>query len=460
MKSLFLRLLLLVSVNLAILIVLLEIGGNLFMLWRLGGSYTPGMEPGSKALRKQTRSCGRGPRRPTPILRLRLQAQCRYGEKITPRDVQQSWIPAERRLCPPKPRVLHLSISALRSQRGHRWSVRRFRCRGARGENPGGANPHQSTQRDPPFCQQADPDSVIRTRRPQAAAAIDDPDLLSVPGSAAGLIINVDGYNEITTAPGNVDAGTDANFPGLYMWRRLVDYLERQANQAHNPAGLLANYHLVMSQHWARHARDCRTATCYHLVRLIQYWHHNNSIDVASSAQASPAAPFFFQVDPPEATTRSVTISLPTVGKRLRGHAANIAQSEHALPPCFAAQSMVSPDDTVHAAPRYRVHSARQPDSSRRLCCVRSQGRETKPARREFPRRQRRPRQRAGQHLFQRVWSLHPQRLRHALAGDCEGSSPHPSSVSPDYTRRTRARGCRRVEAIILAYASGPRMSS
>src|SRR6185436_6541397 len=100
-------------------------------------------------------------------------------------------------------------------------------------------------------------------------------------GQPLDVIINVDGFNEISTAPGIVDAGTDANFPGLYMSRRLVDYLERQANQAHNPAGLLANYHLVMSQHWVHHARDCRTATCYHLVRLIQYWHHNNSIDVA-----------------------------------------------------------------------------------------------------------------------------------------------------------------------------------
>jgi hypothetical protein len=123
-------------------------------------------------------------------------------------------------------------------------------------------------------------------------------------GQPLDVIINVDGFNEISTAPGNVDAGTDANFPGLYMWRRLVDYLERQANQAHNPAGLLANYHLVMSQHWAHHARNCRTAACYHLVRLVQYWHQNNSVDVASSAQTSPAAPFFFQVDPPEATTR------------------------------------------------------------------------------------------------------------------------------------------------------------
>ena len=124
-------------------------------------------------------------------------------------------------------------------------------------------------------------------------------------GQPLDMIINVDGYNEIATAPGNVDAGTDSNFPGLYMWRRLVDYLDRQANQAHNPEGVLANYHLIMTQRWARHAGSCRTATCYSLARLVQFWHQNNSIDVASTTQASPAAPSFFQVDPPAATTQN-----------------------------------------------------------------------------------------------------------------------------------------------------------
>ena len=122
-------------------------------------------------------------------------------------------------------------------------------------------------------------------------------------GQPFDVLINIDGFNEMSTAPGNIVSGVEANYPGQYMWRRLVDFLERQAAQARNPEGVLANYHLIMSQRWALRATNCRTATCYSLARLVRSWHQSNAGGTATSAP-SAGPPFFFKIDPAPARTQ------------------------------------------------------------------------------------------------------------------------------------------------------------
>jgi hypothetical protein len=117
-------------------------------------------------------------------------------------------------------------------------------------------------------------------------------------GQVFDVIINVDGFNEIITSTGNLDAGTEANFPAHPMWRPLVDFLDRQASQAHSPEGVLANYHMLMSPRWERHVADCRSGVCYSIARLIEFWHRYNAMGENSEGRE----PFFFQVDPTPST--------------------------------------------------------------------------------------------------------------------------------------------------------------
>jgi len=120
------------------------------------------------------------------------------------------------------------------------------------------------------------------------------------------LIINADGINELNSGVGLLLAGVDVGFPDYSLWQELTGFIERQTRQAHEPAALLANYHLLMRQHWSRRLPRCRTATCYSLTRLVQYWHATNAGDNLAPAPVGAATPshFFFQINPTEAGTR------------------------------------------------------------------------------------------------------------------------------------------------------------
>ena len=120
-------------------------------------------------------------------------------------------------------------------------------------------------------------------------------------GQPFDLIINADGINELYSGVGLLLSGIDIGFPDFSLWQALTSFVDRQAQDAHNPEGVLANYHVLMRQRWALRVAQCRTATCYSLARLVQYWHESNARnDVAQDA----ASLFFFQINQTTAATR------------------------------------------------------------------------------------------------------------------------------------------------------------
>ena len=98
-------------------------------------------------------------------------------------------------------------------------------------------------------------------------------------GQPFDLIINVDGINELNSGVGLLLSGIEVGYPDYSMWRTLASFLDRQAQHAHNPEDLLVNYHVLMRQRWALRVPQCRTATCYSLTKLVQYWHESNVRD-------------------------------------------------------------------------------------------------------------------------------------------------------------------------------------
>ena len=57
-----------------------------------------------------------------------------------------------------------------------------------------------------------------------------------------------------------------------------------------------------MRQRWALRVSQCRTATCYSLARLVQYWHESSARN--DVAQDGGASLFFFQINLTTAATR------------------------------------------------------------------------------------------------------------------------------------------------------------
>ena len=70
-----------------------------------------------------------------------------------------------------------------------------------------------------------------------------------------------------------LNSGIDVGYPDATMWMALVRFLDGQAQHAHSPEDLLASYHSIMRQRWARRAAKCRFATCYSLAKLLQHWY-------------------------------------------------------------------------------------------------------------------------------------------------------------------------------------------
>ena len=120
-------------------------------------------------------------------------------------------------------------------------------------------------------------------------------------GQPFDLVINADGINELYSGIGLLLSGIDIGFPDFSLWQALTSFIDRQSRQAQNPEGLLANYHVLMRHRWALRVAQCRTATCYSLAKLVQYWHESNArTDVAQDA----ASLFFFQINLTTAGTR------------------------------------------------------------------------------------------------------------------------------------------------------------
>ena len=120
-------------------------------------------------------------------------------------------------------------------------------------------------------------------------------------GQPFDLIINADGINELYSGVGLLLSGIDIGFPDFSLWQALTSFIDRQAREAHNPESLLANYHVLMRQRWALRVAQCRTAICYSLARLVQYWHESNA---RTDPARDPASLFFFQINQTTAATR------------------------------------------------------------------------------------------------------------------------------------------------------------
>jgi hypothetical protein len=117
-------------------------------------------------------------------------------------------------------------------------------------------------------------------------------------GQPLDVVVNVDGFNEVLSDAGLLNSGMDIGYPDASLWMELVRFLEGEAQHAHTAEDFLANYHSIMRRRWARSAADCRFVTCYSFARLLQYWHQMNSSILPSPEQATPASPFFFQINP------------------------------------------------------------------------------------------------------------------------------------------------------------------
>jgi hypothetical protein len=117
-------------------------------------------------------------------------------------------------------------------------------------------------------------------------------------GQPLDVVVNVDGFNEILSDAGLLNSGMDIGYPDASLWMELVRFLEGEAQHAHTAEDFLANYHSIMRRRWARSAADCRFVTCYSFARLLQYWHQMNSTILPSPEQATPASPFCFQINP------------------------------------------------------------------------------------------------------------------------------------------------------------------
>ena len=131
-------------------------------------------------------------------------------------------------------------------------------------------------------------------------------------GQPFDLVINADGINELYSGVGLLLSGIDIGFPDFSLWQALTSFIDRQARDAHNPESLLANYHVLMRQRWALRVAQCRTATCYSLARLVQYWYESNARDGCRSTGWTPGVALSSSRSIKPRPPHGVRLNLPT----------------------------------------------------------------------------------------------------------------------------------------------------